>query len=90
MASSIHANRWSQYLRDMFRVTRPGGWCQIVEMYFQVQSEYVEICPYFPFILGLEVRGNCAGTMRKMKGLSLFKEEHVPAHPISSSASKLM
>ncbi|KUJ06271.1 UMTA methyltransferase [Mollisia scopiformis] len=39
MASSIHANRWPQYLRDMFRVTRPGGWCQMVEMYFQVQSD---------------------------------------------------
>jgi len=39
MASSIHSNRWQQYLRDMFRVTRPGGWCQMVELYFQVQSD---------------------------------------------------
>ncbi|KAF8849992.1 UMTA methyltransferase [Acephala macrosclerotiorum] len=39
MAASIHTTRWPQYMRDMFRVTRPGGWCQMVEMYFQVQSD---------------------------------------------------
>lgn len=39
MASSIHSTRWPQYMRDMFRVTRPGGWCQMVELYFQVQSD---------------------------------------------------
>lgn len=39
MATGIHANRWNQYLREMFRVTRPGGWCQMVELYYNVQSD---------------------------------------------------
>lgn len=39
MASGIHINRWREYMRDMFRVTRPGGWCQMVELYFNVQSD---------------------------------------------------
>jgi len=39
MASAIHANRWTQYMRDMLRVTRPGGWCQMVELYLNVQSD---------------------------------------------------
>jgi len=39
VASGIHADRWVQYLRDMFRVIRPGGWCQMVEMYYNVQSD---------------------------------------------------
>lgn len=39
MASGIHVNRWTHYLRDIFRVTRPGGWCQMVEMYYNVQSD---------------------------------------------------
>lgn len=39
MASGIHANRWTGYLRDIFRVTRGGGWCQMVEMYYNVQSD---------------------------------------------------
>jgi len=39
MCGGIHVNRWTQYLRDMFRVVRGGGWCQMVEMYFNVQSD---------------------------------------------------
>ncbi|EPE31336.1 S-adenosyl-L-methionine-dependent methyltransferase [Glarea lozoyensis ATCC 20868] len=39
MVSGIHTTRWTQYMRDMFRVTRPGGWCQMVEMYLHVQSD---------------------------------------------------
>lgn len=39
MANGIHTNRWTHYLRDIFRVIRPGGWCQMVEMYYNVQSD---------------------------------------------------
>lgn len=39
MADGIHANRWRQYIADIFRVTRPGGWCQMVEIYFNAQSD---------------------------------------------------
>ncbi|PMD36288.1 S-adenosyl-L-methionine-dependent methyltransferase, partial [Hyaloscypha variabilis F] len=39
MVSSIHANRWTQYLREIFRVTREGGWCQMTEIYHNIQSD---------------------------------------------------
>jgi len=39
MVLGIHTNRWNQYLRDMFRVTRGGGWCQMVEIYYNAQSD---------------------------------------------------
>ncbi|KAL2267536.1 hypothetical protein VTJ83DRAFT_4813 [Remersonia thermophila] len=39
MAGGIHANRWMNYLRDIYRILRPGGWCQMVEMYFNAQSD---------------------------------------------------
>ncbi|KFH43721.1 hypothetical protein ACRE_055480 [Hapsidospora chrysogenum ATCC 11550] len=39
VAGGIHANRWRSYIRDIFRVLRPGGWCQMVEIYFNAQSD---------------------------------------------------
>ncbi|KAK4043338.1 hypothetical protein C8A01DRAFT_43655 [Parachaetomium inaequale] len=39
MAGGIHANRWMNYLNDILRVLRPGGWCQMVEIYFNAQSD---------------------------------------------------
>ncbi|PHH85918.1 hypothetical protein CDD83_10996 [Cordyceps sp. RAO-2017] len=39
MAGGIHANRWRSYVQDIFRVLRPGGWCQMVEVYFNAQSD---------------------------------------------------
>jgi SAM-dependent methyltransferase len=36
VATGIHAHRWTQYIRDMFRVVRPGGWCQMIEVYYNV------------------------------------------------------
>ncbi|KAJ0161439.1 hypothetical protein CTA2_6203 [Colletotrichum tanaceti] len=39
MAGGIHSNRWREYIGDMFRVIRPGGWCQMVEIYFNAQSD---------------------------------------------------
>jgi ubiquinone/menaquinone biosynthesis C-methylase UbiE len=45
MATGIHTNRWSQYLREMFRVTRGGGWCQMVELYFNIQSDNGSLTP---------------------------------------------
>ncbi|KAG9235803.1 UMTA methyltransferase [Amylocarpus encephaloides] len=39
MASGIHINRWTEYMNDMLRVTRPGGWTQMVELYYNVQSD---------------------------------------------------
>ncbi|KAL1840556.1 hypothetical protein VTJ49DRAFT_330 [Mycothermus thermophilus] len=39
MAGGIHANRWMNYLHDIHRILRPGGWCQMVEIYFNAQSD---------------------------------------------------
>jgi len=39
VAGGINADRWQSYLRDIFKATRPGGWCQMVEIYFQCQSD---------------------------------------------------
>lgn len=39
VATGINTDRWRHYLRDMNRVLRPGGWCQVVEIYFQAQSD---------------------------------------------------
>ncbi|KAL2159869.1 hypothetical protein VTH06DRAFT_2002 [Thermothelomyces fergusii] len=39
MAGGIHANKWMNYLSDILRVLRPGGWCQMVEIYFNAQSD---------------------------------------------------
>ncbi|KAF5570365.1 methyltransferase [Fusarium phyllophilum] len=39
VAGGIHANRWRSYIRDIFRVLKPGGWCQMVELYFNAQSD---------------------------------------------------
>lgn len=39
MAGGIHASRWPGYLGDMLRILRPGGWCQMVEIYFNAQSD---------------------------------------------------
>lgn len=39
MAGAIHANRWGTYMADILRVLRPGGWCQMVEVYYNVQSD---------------------------------------------------
>ncbi|KAI1042761.1 hypothetical protein LB505_000963 [Fusarium chuoi] len=39
VAGGIHANRWRSYIRDIFRVLKPGGWCQMVEIYFNAQSD---------------------------------------------------
>ena len=39
MSGGIHADRWSDYVDDIFRVLRPGGWVQMVEIYFNAQSD---------------------------------------------------
>ncbi|TPX14990.1 uncharacterized protein E0L32_004820 [Thyridium curvatum] len=39
VAGGINSDRWRDYLRDMVRVLRPGGWCQMVEIYFNAQSD---------------------------------------------------
>ncbi|KAJ5175960.1 uncharacterized protein N7482_001837 [Penicillium canariense] len=39
LATGIHRSRWPSYIRDIVRVLRPGGWVQMTEMYFNVQSD---------------------------------------------------
>ncbi|ATY60198.1 Methyltransferase type 11 [Cordyceps militaris] len=39
--SILFTARWllEGYVRDIYRVTKPGGWCQIVELYLNAQSD---------------------------------------------------
>lgn len=39
MAGGINADRWATYMADILRVLRPGGWCQMVEIYYNAQSD---------------------------------------------------
>ncbi|EAW14003.1 class I SAM-dependent methyltransferase [Aspergillus clavatus NRRL 1] len=42
LATGINHNRWPSYLADMKRCAhflKPGGWAQLVEIYFNVQSD---------------------------------------------------
>ncbi|KAK8042683.1 S-adenosyl-L-methionine-dependent methyltransferase [Apiospora phragmitis] len=39
LAGGINAERWPSYLRDLHRVLVPGGWVQMVEIYFNAQSD---------------------------------------------------
>lgn len=39
MAGGINADRWATYMTDILRVLRPGGWCQMVEIYYNAQSD---------------------------------------------------
>ncbi|UKZ47714.1 hypothetical protein TrVGV298_001940 [Trichoderma virens] len=45
MAGGIHSTRWPSYLQDMYRVLQPGGWCQLVEIYFNAQSDNGTLSP---------------------------------------------
>ncbi|CAG8020845.1 unnamed protein product [Penicillium olsonii] len=39
LATGLNRSRWPSYLRDVVRVLKPGGWAQMVEIYFNVQSD---------------------------------------------------
>ncbi|QMW42098.1 hypothetical protein G4B11_005422 [Aspergillus flavus] len=39
LATGINRDRWPSYIRDIKRVLKPGGWVQLVEIYFNVQSD---------------------------------------------------
>ncbi|CZS84969.1 unnamed protein product [Fusarium graminearum] len=52
LAGGIHANRWRSYIRDIFGVLKPGGWCQMVEIYFNAQSDNGTLTPVVKTISG--------------------------------------
>jgi ubiquinone/menaquinone biosynthesis C-methylase UbiE len=56
MAGGIHATRWPSYLQDMYRVLLPGGWCQLVEIYFNAQSDNGTLSPGKLTCLGASTR----------------------------------
>lgn len=39
IAGGLNAARWPSYVRDIYRVIKPGGWCQMVELYLNAQSD---------------------------------------------------
>lgn len=38
VAGGINADRWNEYTKELSRVLVAGGWCQMVEVYFNAQS----------------------------------------------------
>ncbi|KAJ5728698.1 uncharacterized protein N7483_003206 [Penicillium malachiteum] len=39
LATGLHRARWPSFTRDIFRVLKPGGWVQMIEIYYNVQSD---------------------------------------------------
>ncbi|EYE97607.1 class I SAM-dependent methyltransferase [Aspergillus ruber CBS 135680] len=39
LATGLNRSRWQSYFQDIKRVLKPGGWVQVVEIYFNVQSD---------------------------------------------------
>ncbi|OJJ32197.1 hypothetical protein ASPWEDRAFT_53883 [Aspergillus wentii DTO 134E9] len=39
LSTGLNRSRWPGYIRDIKRVLKPGGWVQLVELYFNVQSD---------------------------------------------------
>lgn len=39
LAPGLHLEKWDQYLYEIHRILRPGGWCQMVELYYNIQSD---------------------------------------------------
>ncbi|KAI2781912.1 S-adenosyl-L-methionine-dependent methyltransferase [Daldinia loculata] len=39
VAGGIDRNRWNEYMRDILRCLRRGGWCQMVEIDYNAQSD---------------------------------------------------
>ncbi|KAE8349166.1 S-adenosyl-L-methionine-dependent methyltransferase [Aspergillus coremiiformis] len=38
LATGINRDRWPSYIEDIKRVLKPGGWVQLIEIYFNIQS----------------------------------------------------
>ncbi|OTB19826.1 hypothetical protein K445DRAFT_52762, partial [Daldinia sp. EC12] len=39
VAGGVDRNRWHEYMRDILRCLRKGGWCQMVEIDYNAQSD---------------------------------------------------
>ncbi|KAH8691402.1 S-adenosyl-L-methionine-dependent methyltransferase [Talaromyces proteolyticus] len=39
VASGINRSRWTSYIRDLVRVTKRGGWVQMIELNYNTQSD---------------------------------------------------
>ncbi|KAJ5150251.1 hypothetical protein N7448_001829, partial [Penicillium atrosanguineum] len=39
VATGIDRSRWPAYINDIVRVLKPGGWVQMIEIYFNAQSD---------------------------------------------------
>ncbi len=69
-------------------ITPKGTWAISRSKIPEETTQYVGICPCFPFILRTEVVGRCSGIMRGLQSL-LYKGKDVAAHFTSSSASNI-
>ncbi|KAK4971259.1 hypothetical protein LTR28_013266, partial [Elasticomyces elasticus] len=39
LGEGINSERWPAYLRELISMLKPGGWLQIMEYYFNIQSD---------------------------------------------------
>ncbi|KAK7927955.1 hypothetical protein PG985_004953 [Apiospora marii] len=62
LAGGINTERWSSYLRDLHRVLVPGGWVQMVEIYFNAQSDGGHLSDSQFLTLTRKVRGRDTNT----------------------------
>ncbi|CEL01449.1 Putative UMTA methyltransferase family protein [Aspergillus calidoustus] len=67
LAAGINRARWPSYIRDIKRVLKPGGWVQMVEIYFNVQSDNGSISDEHA------LRQWSSQLMRSMEGIKDFR-----------------
>lgn len=39
VAPGIHRRRWPSYVQDLVKILKPGGWVQMAELYYNIQSD---------------------------------------------------
>jgi ubiquinone/menaquinone biosynthesis C-methylase UbiE len=84
MYLSIPANRWDDLVRDLVRVTKPGGWVELMEAELpinggpatQLTVDWVaQVCQ----MRGIDpMRGTSVGRMLQSAGVSNVRTHHVP------------
>lgn len=87
MAGGIHSNRWRDYLRDIHRVLRPGGWVQTVEIYFNAQSDNGTLTQsaFLPFPFWAQLLTFDMARSRTSKVVETISGQHTTVQRPSSS-----